>query len=83
MAQTLRPDGIGDRRRYPHIVGAAESPSRYLSSIGRADGPETPLFVQFVGISDAEQQTAITSFPGGKRFVLAEPKPPEQLFRQS
>jgi hypothetical protein len=83
MAQTLSPAGFGAGRKYPHAVRAAEGPSHFLSSIGRADGPETPLVVQFVGISDAQQRAAITAFPGGKRFVLAETQPPEALLGQS
>lgn len=34
------------------------------------DGPETPMEIEFVGLSEAEQRAAVTAFPGGKRFVL-------------
>lgn len=81
MAQSLNPAGFGGRRKYHHHLRATEGPSRYLASIGRADGPETPLVVQFVGISEAQQRAAVAAFPGGKRFLLAEPKPPEDLLR--
>jgi hypothetical protein len=83
MAQTLSPAGFGARRTYPHAARATEGPSRYLSSISRADGPETPLVVEFTGISEAQQRAAIRAFPGGRRFVLAEEKPPETLLGQS
>ncbi len=29
------------------------------------------MMVQFEGLTDAEQQTALAAFPGGRRFVLA------------
>jgi hypothetical protein len=39
-------------------------------SIGPADGPEAPLEVEFVGLTEAEQRAALAAFPGGRRFVL-------------
>lgn len=33
-------------------------------------GPEAPLDVEFVGISEAEQRAALAAFPGGRRFRL-------------
>jgi len=83
MAQSLSPAGFGGRRNYHQVLKAIEGPSRFLSSIGRAEGPETPLVVQFVGISEAQQRSAIAGFPGGRRFVLVEARPPEELLRQS
>lgn len=38
---------------------------------GDPDGPETPMEVEFFGITEAEQRVALAAFPGGKRFVLA------------
>jgi hypothetical protein len=35
------------------------------------DGPETPMTVRFEGLTKAEQQAALSAFPGGRRFVLA------------
>jgi hypothetical protein len=39
--------------------------------VGDFDGPETPMIVEFFGITEAEQRAAISAFPGGRRFVLA------------
>ena len=33
--------------------------------------PERVLIVQFEGLTDAEQRSALAAFPGGRRFVLA------------
>jgi hypothetical protein len=35
------------------------------------DEPETPLEVEFEGLTEAEQEAALKGFPGGKRFRLA------------
>lgn len=83
MAQTLSPAGFGGRRKYPHVVRASEGPSRYLSSIGRANGPEVPIVVEFVGISEAQQRAALSAFPGGKRFVLSRKQARGPLLRES
>ena len=83
MAQSLNPEGFGTHRSYSQAARSSEGPSRFLATIGRADGPEVPLVVQFVGISDAQQRAAISTFPGGKRFVLAKDRLPEKLLRQS
>ena len=32
--------------------------------------PETPMEIEFVGLSDAQQRAALEAFPGGRRFVL-------------
>jgi hypothetical protein len=42
----------------------------YMDSVGDANGPEVPLTVEFVGLTEAEQRAALAAFPGGKRFVL-------------
>ena len=82
MAGMLSPNGFGGgRTNLPPAL--SEQPSPYLTSIGRADAPEPPLVVQFVGISEAEQRAAISGFPGGKRFVLATPPTSGRLLRQS
>jgi hypothetical protein len=39
--------------------------------VGDIDGPETPMVVEFFGITEEEQRAALAAFPGGKRFVLA------------
>jgi hypothetical protein len=39
--------------------------------IAPIDGPETPMTVCFEGITRAEQQAALSAFPGGRRFILA------------
>jgi hypothetical protein len=38
--------------------------------LGKIDGPEALMEVQFFGITEAEQRAALAAFPGGKRFVL-------------
>jgi hypothetical protein len=38
--------------------------------IGHISGPEVPLAVEFVGISEEEQRAALAAFPGGRRFQL-------------
>lgn len=40
--------------------------------VGRIDGPETPLEVEFFGITEAEQRAALAAFPGGQRFILVK-----------
>ena len=35
------------------------------------DEPETPLTVEFEGLTPDEQRAALAAFPGGKRFQLA------------
>jgi hypothetical protein len=34
------------------------------------DQPETPIEVEFVGLTESEQRAALAGFPGGRRFVL-------------
>lgn len=38
--------------------------------IAPADAPETPLDIEFVGISVEEQCRALAGWPGAKRFYL-------------
>lgn len=40
--------------------------------VGPADGPETLLEVEFVGLTEAEQRAALAAFPGGRRFVIKQ-----------
>ncbi|HEV7276960.1 MAG TPA: hypothetical protein VGN80_11785 [Devosiaceae bacterium] len=40
--------------------------------IAPIDQPETPLTVEFEGLTPEEQRAAIAAFPGGKRFQLAQ-----------
>lgn len=35
------------------------------------DKPETPLTVEFEGLTPDEQRAALAAFPGGRRFQLA------------
>lgn len=35
------------------------------------DEPETPLTVEFEGLTPEEQRAALAAFPGGRRFQLA------------
>jgi hypothetical protein len=42
----------------------------YVGEVGRIDGEEVPLGVEFVGLSESEQRRALAAFPGGKRFYL-------------
>jgi hypothetical protein len=83
MAQMLNLRGFGGGRKHMPPSLPPERPSFYLSSVGRADAPEPPLVVEFVGITEAQQRAAIGAFPGGKRFVLAAPQMPGGLLRQS
>lgn len=72
MAQMLSPNGFGGRRgSIPPSPAVTERPSSYVAWIGRADGPEPPLVVEFSGLSEDEQRAAISGFPGGRRFILA------------
>ena len=41
-----------------------------IRAIGPIDGPETPLEVEFVGLTEDEQRAALAAFPGGRRFIL-------------
>ena len=40
------------------------------SQVADVAAPETPMEVEFYGITDAEQRAALAAFPGGQRFVL-------------
>jgi hypothetical protein len=83
MAQMLSPRGFGGGREYLPPSLPLERPSTFITSIGRADAPEPPLVVEFVGITEDQQRAAVSGFPGGKRFVLAAPRVPPRLQRQS
>ena len=83
MAQMLSPRGFGGGRELMPPSLPRERPSGYIASIGRADAPEPQLVVEFVGITEDQQRAAIGAFPGGKRFVLAAPRIPDGLLRQS
>lgn len=39
-------------------------------NIAPKDQPETIMVVSFEGLTEREQEAALASFPGGKRFVL-------------
>ena len=43
-----------------------------IHKLGRIDGPEAPLAVEFGGISEEQQRAALAAFPGGKRFHLVQ-----------
>ena len=75
MAQMLNLKGFGGRRgSFPPASMAAEHPSSGVAHIGRVDGPEPPLVVEFVGLTESQQRAAINGFPGGRRFILAGDK---------
>jgi hypothetical protein len=57
---SLRLAASRGRRLYPSCL-----------ALGPTNAAELPMEVQFEGLSDAEQQRALASFPGGRRFVLA------------
>lgn len=40
-------------------------------AIAPVDEPETPLTVEFEGLTLDEQRAALAAFPGGRRFQLA------------
>lgn len=71
-----RPDPLSMRiaHRRPLWLAAADGrrlpPRHERLEVGAIDGPETPLPVEFVGLTEAEQRAALAAFPGGKRFVL-------------
>jgi hypothetical protein len=48
----------GKRRMRPH------------ERVNPIKAPETPIEIEFVGLTPEEQQAALAAFPGGKRFVL-------------
>ncbi len=58
-------------RRARLWLAAANGATLSRPDIPPIDGPEQPMMVQFEGLTDAEQQTALAAFPGGRRFVLA------------
>ena len=57
----------------PHLwLAAVEGAKRPQprEAVHPVDQPETPLEVEFFGISEAQQRAALAGFPGGRRFVL-------------
>jgi hypothetical protein len=54
----------------PAVVRGLRLHRVHLGSVGRIDDEETPLEVEFVGLSESEQRRALAAFPGGKRFHL-------------
>ena len=46
-------------------------PANDHSALGAIRGPELDIVVSFVGLSEAEQQRALASFPGARRCVIA------------
>ncbi len=39
-------------------------------AVADINAPETPMDVEFFGLTEAEQRAALAAFPGGRRFVL-------------
>jgi hypothetical protein len=71
------------QRPYPRSIPVAPRRPLWLAAIdGRRtasqrmiapiDEPETPLTVEFVGLTPEEQRAALAAFPGGRRFRLAD-----------
>lgn len=71
-----RPDTLSMRvaHRRPLWLAATDRPRlpprHERLEVGDIDGPETPLPVEFVGLTEAEQRAALAAFPGGRRFIL-------------
>jgi len=51
---------------------AGRALSRPAEAIHPVGEPETPLEVEFIGITEAEQRAALAGFPGGRRFILVK-----------
>jgi hypothetical protein len=51
---------------------AAPANDDRLREVGAIFGPEESLWVSFVGLTPAEQQRALASFPGARRCVVAD-----------
>lgn len=58
-------------RRARLWLAAANGRALPRPAVAPIDGPETLMTVCFEGITKAEQQAALSAFPGGRRFVLA------------
>ena len=41
-----------------------------ITQVPANDAPETPLYVSFTGLTEAQQRAALAGFPGGRRFIL-------------
>lgn len=59
-------------RRRPLWLAAVDGlPTARHPAVAPVDEPETPLTVEFEGLTPDEQRAALAAFPGGKRFQLA------------
>ena len=69
------PSSVLVARRRPLWLAATDGrrlPRRHQRPpVAPIDAPETPLTVEFIGLTEAEQRAALAAFPGGRRFVLA------------
>ena len=74
MAQRLTTTAAGQAEQQPRLWLAAENGVRLASPqhepVAPIDEPETPMDVEFVGISPEAQRAAVAGFPGGSRFRL-------------
>lgn len=65
------PNSTPVQRRRPlwlaAINGRSTTPHPPVAPV---DEPETPLTVEFEGLTPEEQRAALAAFPGGKRFQL-------------
>ena len=43
---------------------------RRIDRVPASGAPETTLDVSFIGLTEAEQHSALAAFPGGRRFRL-------------
>lgn len=70
------------QRPYPSFAPPVRQRPLWLAAVnGRLTGtqtpvapidkPETPLTVEFEGLTPEEQRAALAGFPGGRRFQLA------------
>ena len=69
----LRQDSTSSIADRPRLRLAAVDGRRLpdpLDQIAPIDEPERLLEIEFVGLTEAEQRTALAGFPGGRRFVL-------------
>lgn len=41
-----------------------------VRNLGIADGPEAPIAIEFVGLTEEQARAALAAFPGGRRFRL-------------
>lgn len=59
------------RRRPLWLAAINGRPTAPHPPVAPIDEPETPLTVEFEGLTPEEQRAALAAFPGGKRFQLA------------